>query len=191
MVFKKKEKDEKVHSFTQIFSIYLKSFSEANRPSDKVLIEYYTLALGPEFAMFAKMKSKPTLVETYEEAGRVEAEMESVEDYLDLPKEKTTMRRTLPLSKPKEDQSHDYHGMLKMMQKLSNRIIDLEKERDIQKTYKTCYPKREDSNPWQVPPPHLASINITEVGGGIIFVPFTNNLILKRSVLNGYVQLHW
>ena len=70
--------------------------------------------------MFSKMKVKPTLVETYEEAERVEAERESVEDYPDRPREKTTNKRTLLLSKPKEDQSHDYHGILKMMQKLSN-----------------------------------------------------------------------
>ena len=31
--------------------------------------------------MFAKMKARPTLVETYEEAERVEAEKESIEDY--------------------------------------------------------------------------------------------------------------
>ena len=62
----KKERKEKVHSFTQRFAAYLKNFSEADRPSDKVLIEYYTSALGPELAMFAKMKAKPTLAETYE-----------------------------------------------------------------------------------------------------------------------------
>ena len=81
--------------------------------------------------MFAKIKAKPTLVETYEEAERVEAERESIADYPDPPEKKTTGRRTLLLSKPKEDQSHDYHGMMKMMQKLSNQIIDLKKERDI------------------------------------------------------------
>ena len=72
--------------------------------------------------MFAKMKAKPTLVETYEEAER-----ESVEDYPDLPEEKTTNRRALLLSKPKDEQSHDYQVMMKMLQKLSNRIIDLER----------------------------------------------------------------
>ena len=33
--------------------------------------------------MFSKMKAKPTLAETYEEAERVEAEKESIEDYLE------------------------------------------------------------------------------------------------------------
>ena len=51
--------------------MYLKIFSEADKPSNKVLIEYYTSALGPELAMFAKMKPKTTLAETYEEAERV------------------------------------------------------------------------------------------------------------------------
>ena len=65
--------------------------------------------------MFAKMKANPTLSETYEEVERVEAERESVEDYPDLPKEKTTGRRTLVLPKPKEEKSHEFEGMLKMI----------------------------------------------------------------------------
>ena len=63
----RKEKNEKVHSFTQRFSLYLKKICAVDRHSDKFLIEYYTLALGPELAMFAKMKVRHTLVETYEE----------------------------------------------------------------------------------------------------------------------------
>ena len=57
----KKEKNERVHHFTQRFSIYLNNFSVADKPSNKVLIEYYTSALGPDLSMFAKMKAKPTL----------------------------------------------------------------------------------------------------------------------------------
>ena len=115
--------------------------------------------------MFSKMKPRPTLVETYEEEERVEAEKESIADYPDLPKKKTTMEKSLLMSKPKEEQSHDFQGMLKMIQKLSNRIIDLEKEREVQKTYKPHYQKREDNNQLKIPPPNLASMNITEVGG--------------------------
>ena len=114
--------------------------------------------------MFAKMKARPMLVETYE-AEMVEDEKESIEEYLKQHEEKTIRRRTLLLSKPKEEQSHDFEGMLKMIQKLSNRIIDLEKEREVQKTYKPYYQKREDSNQWKIPPPNSTSMNITEVGG--------------------------
>ena len=65
--------------------------------------------------MFTKMKAKPTLVETYQEAERVEAERETIEHYPDPPGKETTDRRALLLSKHKEDHSLDYQGMLKMM----------------------------------------------------------------------------
>ena len=45
------------------------------------------------------------------------------------------------MSKPKEEQSHDFEGMLKMMQNISNRIIDLEKEKEAHKAYKPYYKK--------------------------------------------------
>ena len=85
----KKERKEKVHSFTQRFAAYLKNFSATHKPSDKVLIEYYTSALGPDLAMFAKMKVKPTLSETYEEVERVEAKRDSIEEYPEQSGEKT------------------------------------------------------------------------------------------------------
>ena len=67
----KKERKEKVHSFSQRFATYLKNFSTADKPSNKVLIEYYNSALGPDLAMFSKMQVKPMLLETYEEVERV------------------------------------------------------------------------------------------------------------------------
>ena len=66
------------------------------------------------------------------------------------------------LSKPKEEQSYDFEGMLKMMQKISNRIIDLEKEKETQKAYKPYYKKREDNNQFKTLP--HSSMNLTEVG---------------------------
>ena len=110
--------------------------------------------------MFSKMKARPTLVETYEEAERVEAEKESIEDYPELPEEKTTGRRALLLSKPEKEQSPDFEGMLKIIQKLSNQIIDLEKEREVQKTYKPYYQKREDNNQLKIPPPNSTSTKV-------------------------------
>ena len=86
-----------MHSFTQRFAAYLKKNYAADNPSDKVLIEYYTSALGPDLAMFSKMKAKPTLSETYE--GMVEAEKESTEDYPEHSGEKTFGKRALLLTK--------------------------------------------------------------------------------------------
>ena len=160
----KKERKEKVHSFTQRFSAYLKNFSEFDRPSDKALIEYYTSALGPELAMFSKIKAKPTLAETYEEAEIVEAKRESIEDYSERSGEKGVGRKALLFAKPKEEQSPYFQSTKKMMQKLSNKIIDLEKEKETHKFYKPYYKKREDNNQSQPPPHNSSSMNLTEVG---------------------------
>ena len=75
--------------------------------------------------MFAKMKAKPMLTETYEQVERVEAEKESIEDYPEWSGEKNVGRKALLFTKPKEEQLSYFEGMEKMMQKLSNRIIDL------------------------------------------------------------------
>ena len=74
-----------MHNFTQ-------RFFATDKPSDKVLIEYYTSALGPDLAMFSKISVKPTLSKTYEEAERVEDEKESIEDYPVQSKEKNLVR---------------------------------------------------------------------------------------------------
>ena len=76
-----RERKEKVHDFTQIFVAYLNNFTAVNKPFENALIEYYTSALGPNLAMFAKRSVRPTLAETYEEAETVEADMESIETY--------------------------------------------------------------------------------------------------------------
>ena len=50
------------------------------------------------------------------------------------------------------------------MQKISNKIIELEKEKEAQNSYKPYYKKREDSNQSKLPPHSPASMNLTEVG---------------------------
>ena len=106
-----------MHKFTQRFVAYLNNFSVANKPSENALIEYY----GRDLAMFTKTLVRPTLVETYEEANKVEAEMESIEHYLVQSEENTFgNKKPLLLTKPKDERSQDFEGMVKMMQKLSN-----------------------------------------------------------------------
>ena len=56
--------------------------------------------------MFSNMQFKNTLSKTYEEAERVEAEKESIEDYREQSREKTF---------GKDEQSRDFEGMLEIM----------------------------------------------------------------------------
>ena len=74
------------------------------------MIEYYTSALGPELNMFSKMLVKPTLSKTYEEVERVEDKKESIEDFPEQSGEKKSGKKSLLLTKPKDEQSHDFEG---------------------------------------------------------------------------------
>ena len=67
--------------------------------------------------MFVKRLVKPTLVETYEEAEKVEAEIESMEQYPVQSKEKTFgNRKPLLLTKPKDERSQELDCVVKMVQ---------------------------------------------------------------------------
>ena len=56
--------------------------------------------------------------------------MESIEHYPMQSDEKTYGNKNpLLLTKPKDEWSHELDGVVKMMQKLSNRVIDLEKKK--------------------------------------------------------------
>ena len=77
-------------------------------------------------------------------------------------KETTFGKKALLLSK--DEQSHEFEGMLKMMQKISNIVIDLEKEKEAHKAYKPYYNRREDNNQHKPPPHSPTSLNLIEVG---------------------------
>ena len=47
-------------------------------PTEETLIEYYSSKLSVEIEMFVKRSMKPSLLETYEEAKKVEEELESI-----------------------------------------------------------------------------------------------------------------
>ena len=59
---------------------------------------------GLDLAMFANRLVRPTLVETYEEAEKVEAEWESIEHYPMQSEDKTFgNKKPLLLTKPKDE----------------------------------------------------------------------------------------
>ena len=73
-------------------------------------------------------------------------------------------KNTLLLTKPKDERSHDLDGMVTMMQKLSNRVIDLEKEKEAHKQYNPYYKRREDNSQPKTPPHIPSAMNLTDVG---------------------------
>ena len=100
------EKKEKVQDFNQRFFSHLNNFSATIKLAKETLIEYYTSALCPNIAMFVKRVVKPPLVETYEEANKVEYELESINKHITEPEVKNfSGKKPLLLTRPKEENS--------------------------------------------------------------------------------------
>ena len=53
----------------------MNNFNVVIKPVEETLIEYYTSALGPDMAMFAKRSVKAYLPKTYEEPEKIEVEL--------------------------------------------------------------------------------------------------------------------
>ena len=67
-------------------------------------------------------------------------------------------------TRPKEERSNELEGVVKTVQKLSNKIVDLEKDKEARKQFKLYYKRRDESDPSQ-PPMHSPSVmNLIEVG---------------------------
>ena len=111
-------------------------------------------------AMFAKISVKTSLDETYEEA-----KLESVKKYPMEPETKTfNNKKPLLLTRTKDERSNELEGVVKMVHKLSNKIVDMEKEKEAKKQFKPYYRRKDESGSSQ-PPTHSPSVmNLTEVG---------------------------
>ena len=118
--------------------------------------------------MFVKRSVKPPLVETYDEAEKIEAELESVNKHsMESETRPFNGKKPLLLIRPKDEHSHELESVVKMVQNLSNKLVDLEKDKEVNSgrtQYKPFFKKRDESGPSQ-PPTHNPSVmNLTEFG---------------------------
>ena len=119
----------------------MNSFSGTTKPADEPLVEYYTTTLYPPIAMFVKRVGNVTLVENYEEAKKVEEDLDSIISHTQEPELKpTTRKRPLLLTKPKEKHSNELENVVKMVHKLSKKIVYLEKDKEASSYRKTFNP---------------------------------------------------
>ena len=77
--------------------------------------------------MFVKRWVKPSLLETYEEDENVEQELESTNKQTADSDTNFFNKNPMLLTKPKEEHSNELENVVKMVHKLSNKIVDLEK----------------------------------------------------------------
>ena len=99
--------------------------------------------------MFVKREINPTLVENYKESNGVQADLDSIVKHTSEPEGKTTAsKKPLLLTRPKEEHSNELKNAMKMVHKLSNKIVDLEKEKGAsspREPFKPYYKKSEES----------------------------------------------
>ena len=81
--------------------------------------------------MFVKRSVKPSLAETYDEAKKIEAELESVNKHsMESETKPFNGKNPLMLTRPKDEHSHELESVVNMVQNLSNNIVDLEKDKE-------------------------------------------------------------
>ena len=81
--------------------------------------------------MFVKIAMKCSLVGNYEESNKVEVEIDSIAKHTSESEIKTfSSKKPLLLTRPKEEHSNELEHVVKMVQRLSNNIVDLEKDKE-------------------------------------------------------------
>ena len=71
------------------------------------------------------------------------------------------------LTKPKEERSNELENVVKMVQNLSNKIVDLEKYKEASSSrnpFRQTFKKKEENSPSQPPTNSSYVLNLTEVG---------------------------
>ena len=79
----------------------------------------------------------------------------------------TASKKPLLFTRPKEEHYNELENVVKMVQKLSNKIVDLEKEKidsSSREAFKPYYKKREESRQHQSPLINYVVLNFNEVG---------------------------
>ena len=78
-------------------------------------------------------------------------------------------KKPLLLTKPKEEYSSELENVVKMVQNLSNKIVDLEKDKEAssyRKQFRPFFKKREEGGTSQPPVYSAFVLNFNEVGMG-------------------------
>jgi len=123
-------KKEKVKDFNQCFIMVLNKFFVETAPPESLAIEYYTSTLIPSIVMIVKQASKETLAQNFEEVEVVEKELSSYDNHSYFKEIRSAIKKPLLLTKPLEKDPKDMDNMVKLVKKMSNDVVDLNKNFD-------------------------------------------------------------
>jgi hypothetical protein len=130
------DKKEKFKYFNQIFINLLNHVLE--KPTESIQVEFYTTTFPPYIAMFVKARKKRNLAENLLEAIKVEKDMASISSHQgneenkpsSLEKNRKKSKGILRMNTEKKDKEPmDMESMQRVIKKLTNDIIDLNKNK--------------------------------------------------------------
>jgi hypothetical protein len=114
-------------------------------PAESLVIAYYTKALHQSIAIWVKISKKATLLEAFEEATQIEKDILSLKDSSSNETETVSSSKKKieilprPTQNKTQSENSDLENLTKVVQKLSNQVIDLKRSTEEASSSKGPY----------------------------------------------------
>jgi len=114
-------------------------------PAESFIVAYYTKALHHNVAIWVKRSKKSTLLEAFEEASQIEKDILSLKDNLSNEEEiiRSSKKKIEILPRPPQtktqSETSDLESLQKVVQKLSNQVVDLRRSVEEASSSKGSY----------------------------------------------------
>jgi ribonuclease HI len=158
---------EKVKDFNQRFLTLKNRIPTDSMPAESLVIAYYTKALHQSIAIWVKRSKKVTLLEAFEEATQIEKDILSLKDSSSNETETVSSSKKKieilprPTQNKTQPENSDLENLTKIVQKLSNQVVDLKRSTEEASSSKGPY-KPPFRKPFQTsrPNPNPEGLNL-------------------------------
>jgi hypothetical protein len=124
---------EKIKDFNQRFLTLNNRIPMDSMRAKNLIVAYYMKALHQNIAIFVKRSKKATLLEAFEEESQIEKDILSLKDntYNEIETSSSSKKKIEIFPRPPQNKtqpdSSDLENLRKVVQKLSNQVIDLKR----------------------------------------------------------------
>ena len=160
---------EKVKDFNQRFLMLKNRIPAYSMPAESLVIAYYTKALHQSIAIWVKRSKKAMLLEAFEEATQIEKDILSLKDSSSNETETSSSSKKKieilprPTQSKAQPESSDLENLTKVVQKLSNQVIDLKRMTEEASSSKGPYkPPFRKPFPTNQPNPTTEGLNLVQ-----------------------------
>jgi hypothetical protein len=158
---------EKVKDFNQRFLTLKNRIPADSMPTESLVIAYDTKSLHQSIAIWVKISKKATLLEAFEEAMQIEKDILSLKDSSSNETEtfSSSKKKIEILPRPTQNKTQpensDLENLTKVVQKLSNQVVDLKRSNEEASSSKGPYkPPFRKPFPTSQPNPNHKGLNL-------------------------------